>query len=659
MPGLALASDDVIINEVNWAGSDSSSADEWLELYNSGSEIIDLKGWQLVDLVKDKLLVTMPIAQIPPNGFFLIANNSPDFKFSKGESSLAIEPDLIENNLSLSNSTLKLGLTDSNGVLIDEVGDSNLPPAGSSEEFRSMERTIDGDWISATESINLKMGFGTPMHSGQPQFLDSDCRLIKDKNEWLPISWPIIEYPENPIEKVLINGLDQEYVIEQGLLKINPRLEADNQFNLQIISSNGLADFRSDTCSIGQLSSEIKINELLPNPGAEGVEFVELINESDQAVSLSGWQIDDLIDGGSKPLTLQDLMIGAGDYLIVNLGSLKLNNSGDEFYLFNPLGEIVDSTSYANSPDGLSWSFYQGNWVWSESTPGTANRPAAKPVAILTEVAKASLSTVLADPSGQVFKVLVNVIEPLGTYSKDTVIIEDMGVFSELKLKGNPKLEAGDRISLCVKRSKTSNPRILEQKDCSLVIADHKDAYVAAATSPLRIFQKLKLSGIITKAERRTWLENEFGRWQITRKSGLNLPSLEEGDLVEVTGLVVALEPPRIRILTDGDLIVVSQKADVETEPQLLLSPSRIEERVSPVNLNPAFDKLFGLIDDFSQLQADTDFIGARVLGEKDTAKGQNEFLTGLVILSSILSLLAIGELLWKKLSTKQKAWQI
>ena len=38
---------DVIINEVSWMGTTNSSYDEWIELYNTTSDSIDLNGWTL------------------------------------------------------------------------------------------------------------------------------------------------------------------------------------------------------------------------------------------------------------------------------------------------------------------------------------------------------------------------------------------------------------------------------------------------------------------------------------------------------------------------------------------------------------------------------------------------------------------------------------
>jgi len=37
----------VIINEVAWKGNNGETSDEWIELYNNGSEPVDVAGWAL------------------------------------------------------------------------------------------------------------------------------------------------------------------------------------------------------------------------------------------------------------------------------------------------------------------------------------------------------------------------------------------------------------------------------------------------------------------------------------------------------------------------------------------------------------------------------------------------------------------------------------
>ena len=42
---VAAGSLDVVISEIAWMGSTSSSTDEWLELHNNTATAIDLTGW--------------------------------------------------------------------------------------------------------------------------------------------------------------------------------------------------------------------------------------------------------------------------------------------------------------------------------------------------------------------------------------------------------------------------------------------------------------------------------------------------------------------------------------------------------------------------------------------------------------------------------------
>ena len=44
---LQLASQSIVINEIAWMGTENSSNDEWIELYNNSEADIDLTGWVL------------------------------------------------------------------------------------------------------------------------------------------------------------------------------------------------------------------------------------------------------------------------------------------------------------------------------------------------------------------------------------------------------------------------------------------------------------------------------------------------------------------------------------------------------------------------------------------------------------------------------------
>ena len=62
---------DVVINEIAWGGSAASSADEWIELYNTTGQLVALTDWSLVSLDGTPAISLTGVIQ--PNGFFLLA----------------------------------------------------------------------------------------------------------------------------------------------------------------------------------------------------------------------------------------------------------------------------------------------------------------------------------------------------------------------------------------------------------------------------------------------------------------------------------------------------------------------------------------------------------------------------------------------------------
>jgi hypothetical protein len=61
---------DVIINEIAWAGTTGSAADEWIELYNNTGASVDLTGWTLNATSGTPSISLSGI--IPANGYFLL-----------------------------------------------------------------------------------------------------------------------------------------------------------------------------------------------------------------------------------------------------------------------------------------------------------------------------------------------------------------------------------------------------------------------------------------------------------------------------------------------------------------------------------------------------------------------------------------------------------
>ena len=132
-------------------------------------------------------------------------------------------------------------------------------------------------------------------------------------------------------------------------------------------------------------SDKIIISEIYPN--SEGrdnrngsYEWIELYNDSDRDVNLSGWMIDDILEKGSKAYLIENEIIKARSYKIFDAACTKiaLNNTGDEINVLWSDGTVVDKIKYEKADEGLSYNLAKDDsWFWSSViTPEEENRNA-------------------------------------------------------------------------------------------------------------------------------------------------------------------------------------------------------------------------------------------------------------------------------------------
>ncbi len=197
----------VVISELMWSGSTASTADEWIELYNSSDAAVDLAGWTLTyrSGSEDKAMFVLDAAAIPAGQTFLIANYAADHK----NSLLAVQPQLVDAAVSLPNTKLLLQLYDGDpqagGQLIDVADDGRGAPfAGDAANKSAMVRIAfdqPGDqsesWTTATEQSGWDAGaseLGTP--GSIPAYLLQDGDEAPDRvmgTNILPMPWALVK----------------------------------------------------------------------------------------------------------------------------------------------------------------------------------------------------------------------------------------------------------------------------------------------------------------------------------------------------------------------------------------------------------------------------------------------------------------------------------
>ena len=141
---------EISFSEVAWMGSNASSTDEWIELYNSSETDISLLGWFLVlgdddpDVIGDNIkCATTTIPTIPAGGYFLLERTD-------DESVPDITADCIYSG-ALKNNETSLALYNATGSLIDLIDASNGWPAGDNSSKKTMQWCGES-WVTSPKT---------------------------------------------------------------------------------------------------------------------------------------------------------------------------------------------------------------------------------------------------------------------------------------------------------------------------------------------------------------------------------------------------------------------------------------------------------------------------------------------------------------------------
>lgn len=145
LTAFAYSAGDVVINEIAWAGTADGSGDEWIELYNTTTSVIDLSGWYIED--DTTTVYAIASGAIEPHGYFLI-EDSEEAVDNASDALIA---------LSFANAGDSLVLKDADELVIDTVNaGGGAWYAGDSDTKASMERVdpailVDSadNWASA------------------------------------------------------------------------------------------------------------------------------------------------------------------------------------------------------------------------------------------------------------------------------------------------------------------------------------------------------------------------------------------------------------------------------------------------------------------------------------------------------------------------------
>lgn len=343
----------VFLSEINWAGSEASTADEWIELVNLEDRTVDLSNWVVTGIGTSGGAIAIPSGTtVPAKGTVLIAN----YASGDAKSTLATSPTLVTTAVSIANSNLDIILAMPDGLVCDRYQDSGTPDFGKTSPMTSIERNLtDFTWNSATASKNLTKStqLGTP---GAATFPVAS----------VPVSEP---EPETPVETPVDEPVETTPVVEEVPVAVPETVpevvpvivEAPNcacpaPVEIPVATPVSTATTEPVTQSAPAPVPEepqapqfaayapgtLLINEIVSDP-SEGEEWLEIMNPGAVAITLNGFTLK---DATSHVTALPEATLPAQGYLVIEKPNGNLNNTGDTMSLFDGQNNLIDTVTY-------------------------------------------------------------------------------------------------------------------------------------------------------------------------------------------------------------------------------------------------------------------------------------------------------------------------
>ncbi|MFI5188485.1 MAG: lamin tail domain-containing protein [Chitinophagales bacterium] len=423
---------DVVIDEImaDPAPQIGLPDNEWIELKNTSTTPIDLRGWHIGDVTGQS--GAFPDFTLHPDSFVIVCTGSAVAAMSAFGSAISVTA-----FPSLNNDGGQLFLLDANGSTIHAVNYSNT--------WYQNELKKNGGWTlemidtknpcagSSNWKASINPQGGTPGIKNSIDGINTDQTPPKLKYVYAMDSLNIVAVFDEPLDS-LSGATISNYNIDGGLsfadattltpifnrvqLKLSTPLLPNTVYTL---TANNVTDCNNNTIGAANTAklglpveaspSDIVINEILFNPKAGGYDYVEFYNRSNKIFDASGLFAANRSSSGGissiEQIFPTPIYVFPGGYFVIteNAASLETNylvknpdavmelsslpsypDDGGDVVLLNGQGDIVDEVKYSagwqfkliDNPEGVSLeridpsgpSQNEANWHSAASTAG-------------------------------------------------------------------------------------------------------------------------------------------------------------------------------------------------------------------------------------------------------------------------------------------------
>jgi hypothetical protein len=366
---------------------------EWIELRNTSSFPINLRGWKLADL--SGLSGPIPDCILQPDSFVIVCTTSSVPLLNAFGKAIS-----VTSFPSLDNNGDLISLISSNGKTIHAV---QYAP-----DWYQNELKREGGWtLEMIDSKNPCSGISNwkaseDISGGTPGKLNSIAAINTDETgpgllrAFASNSTTITLLFDEPLDSLKAASINN-YTIDNGLSVLSSTADAPLFNKVNIVLSSSISQGKIYTISasnitdcignvIGQRNNarfgiaqdadnnDIVINEILYNPKPQGVDFVELYNRSQKIIDLNRVYIANRnstnIVSNIQQVSSESLLLFPGDFIVLSEDPVAvkreyITTNPDAFITINDMpsfpndkgnviilniqGSIIDEVKYADS----------------------------------------------------------------------------------------------------------------------------------------------------------------------------------------------------------------------------------------------------------------------------------------------------------------------
>lgn len=378
---------------------DPEVENEWVELYNTGSENLDLSGSMICDSRNTTSTCKKVSGSIGPDKWLFVDLLTRSFLNNGGDSVIFKDPV---------------------GNVIDRIDyvDELIP-----DEGQSLARKADGvdtdsesNWVITDNptpaAANVILDDTPVFNSSTPA-----KKTVLSKEKFIGLKWKIKydlrlrQYEETYFSasstfdprggRIAYSWNFGDQIISGVNVKYSFATSGTHVVIARATSTAGTVDEKKITIMVypatETVGSGIIFSEVLPYAGGNEEEYIKLKNISGSAVNMSNWTLVYKNDVYKIP---SSTFLAANDYLTFyqTVTGFTLNNTGGDLLLLNQDNILLDEVEYEKSEAGAAYIFNNEKWNWE--MPATSAKVLGIKIVATDKKSAGRFYTTIADARG-------------------------------------------------------------------------------------------------------------------------------------------------------------------------------------------------------------------------------------------------------------------